>query len=77
MEKFPDLPDERVAACAAALRNVSLVLISLVGVTETRQLLFAESLSVAQIELTADQIAARLRELANRVENGELTPRMQ
>ncbi len=56
--------EEVVAACGAAMRAVSIRLINCVGLSETRRALFAEAISCAQADMTADQIAVLLRGLA-------------
>ena len=69
--------DILVAAMGAAMRSVTIRLISCVGISETRSALFAEAISCAQADMTPDQIAVLLRGLAEKIEAGYLSPTEQ
>ena len=58
----------------AALREVSMRLIACVGPAEARRAMFAEALSLAQANMTPDQIAILLRGMADKIEAGALNP---
>jgi len=79
MMESPDQLDhaDLVLAMGHALRAVSLRLIDCVGLSEARSALFAEAISVAQADMTADQIAVLLRGLAEKIAAGYLNPTEQ
>jgi len=64
--------DDLVSAMGHALRAVTVRLINCVGATETQSALFAEALSIAQANMTADQIAVLLHGLADQIAAGYL-----
>jgi hypothetical protein len=65
-------PDQLVSALGAAMRSVTVRLIDCIGLAETRTALFAEAISIAQADMTPDQIAVMLRGLAQKIDSGEL-----
>lgn len=69
-------PEEQQALVARALRDWTVMLSDLFGPQEATNCLFAEALSAAQAHLTPGQIAGLLRQMAGRIEDGELSPRM-
>jgi hypothetical protein len=77
MEKSDLDHDALVSAMGHALRSVTVRLIGCVGLSETRRALFAEAISCAQADMTADQIAVLLRGLAEKIDAGYLNPTEQ
>jgi hypothetical protein len=77
MSEDTAIPDELdhdalVSAMGHALRAATIRLIACVGIREAQSALFAEALSIAQANMTHDEIAILLRGMADRIASGGL-----
>ena len=77
MNDRPEIPEDLVAACANALRAWTTNAGGLIAPADVQSILAAEFLSVAQGQLSPERISALLREMARRIEAGELTTTLQ